>query len=417
MVVPILMPRQGQSVESCIISKWHKRKGDHVEVGEVLFTYETDKAAFEEESKVSGTLLDIFYEEGEDVPVLTNICVVGVNGDVSFQDYKRIETNEIPLKAADEQIHTKITHIESSKPLEDKLKISPRARNLAERTGVETSIIDGTGPYGRIIETDVKRAKDEAVSSALSVQAVEVSQIKGGYERDVEPPYTDLPLSNIRKRIAAAMLTSLTTTAQLTLNASFDASEVLDYIKKAKTAKDIVQNETFGINDSILFAVSRVITRHKEINSHFLDDKIRKFNNVNLGFAVDTDRGLIVPTIFGAEKISLSSISIEVRQLANEARSGSISPDKLKGASFTVTNLGAFGIETFTPVLNPPQTAILGVGAVVQRVKETDGVYSYYPSIGLSLTFDHRSIDGAPAARFLKDLKLNLENFTLLLSI
>jgi len=391
MVVPVLMPRQGQSVESCIISKWHKRKGDAVEEGEILFTYETDKAAFEEEAKVKGTILDIFYEEGEDVPVLTNVCVIST---------------------------------------EENYKISPRARNLAERTGVDANLVSGSGPLGRIIEKDIVMAKNEGVAilsriddkpsvkEEVKAKPVVSSTPVPDTDRVTAFPeeFTDIPLSNIRKVIAKAMHHSITSTAQLTLNASFDATDLLDYIKKIKRSKDLLNIESITLNDIILFTVSRTILNHKELNAHYFDDKLRLFNNVHIGIAVDTERGLMVPTIFNADKMTLNEISYRVKQIAQECRTGNINPDNLKGASFTVTNLGSLDIESFTPVLNPPQTAILGVGMIVQRVKEVDGQFTYYPAIGLSLTFDHRAVDGAPAARFLKNLKTSLENFSALLA-
>jgi pyruvate dehydrogenase E2 component (dihydrolipoamide acetyltransferase) len=163
----------------------------------------------------------------------------------------------------------------------------------------------------------------------------------------------------------------------------------------------------------VLFAVSRVILNHKDLNAHWLDDVMRIFDNVNLGIAVDTERGLMVPTLMAAETMTLNELSANAKALIKETQSGSISPDKLSGGTFTVTNLGSLGVESFTPVINPPQVAILGVCAITQRIK-ADG--SVYPAMGLSLTFDHRALDGAPAAKFMKALCDNLANFNLLLA-
>ena len=170
------------------------------------------------------------------------------------------------------------------------------------------------------------------------------------------------------------------------------------------------------LNDMILFAASRVLLGHASLNAHYLDDTMRFFKTVNLGIAVDTERGLMVPTVFGAEKMSLNALSAAAKSVISEAQSGTISPDKLKGASFTVTNLGSLGIESFTPVLNPPQTGILGVCSITRKIKEVNGTDVSYPAMGLSLTFDHRALDGAPAAKFLKELCFALENFDLLLT-
>ena len=170
------------------------------------------------------------------------------------------------------------------------------------------------------------------------------------------------------------------------------------------------------LNDIVLYAVSRTILDFKEMNAHYLDDKMRYFNNVHLGIAVDTDRGLLVPTLKYVNKMSLNEISVNAKSLIKEAQGGTINPDKLQGASFTITNLGSLGVESFTPVINPPQTGILGVCGLTTKVKEVGGELKAYQAMGLSLTFDHRALDGAPAAKFLKALCNNLENFDLLLA-
>jgi len=451
---PVIMPRQGQSVESCIISKWHKQKGDKVQVGDILFTYETDKATFDEEAKVEGILLDIFFEEGDDVPVLTNVCVIGEEGaDASVFDPRKQAGDKPAEKTAETEIPA--PQAETAAPVQqpmaavdgERIKISPRARNLAERTGVDYRYANPTGPYGRIIERDIlamqetgpfvtASARDEyqkldrkVVGTGLGgrittedLQKAATGPAAASVEAPVAAPapaeedYVDVKLPNIRKVIAKAMHQSLSTTAQLTLNTSFDATDILNYRKKVKENRERLGLENITLNDIILYAVSRTILDHKELNAHFLDDKMRIFNNVHLGIAVDTDRGLMVPTIFNANKKSLNEISKEAKALVNSCKQGTISPDLLKGASFTITNLGTLDIESFTPVLNPPQTGILGVNTVVQRAKEVNGEIVYYPAMGLSLTFDHRALDGAPAARFLKDLKTNLENFSILLA-
>ena len=168
----------------------------------------------------------------------------------------------------------------------------------------------------------------------------------------------------------------------------------------------------------VLYAVSRTLSAHANLNAHYFEEegKMRLFSAVNLGIAVDTERGLLVPTLFGADKLSLNEISVKAKELITAAQKGSIAPDLLRGASFTITNLGSLGVESFTPVINPPQTGILGVDTITRRIKEVAGKDVFYPAMGLSLTFDHRAIDGAPAARFLRDLCANLENFDLLLA-
>ncbi|NLY97393.1 MAG: 2-oxo acid dehydrogenase subunit E2, partial [Clostridiaceae bacterium] len=231
------------------------------------------------------------------------------------------------------------------------------------------------------------------------------------------PEYTEEPLSNIRKLIGKSMHQSLSEMAQLTLHSSFNATAIQSYRQKVKAAAELLGLSNITLNDIILFAVSRVIKKHKALNAHYTGTSMKYFNHVHLGMAVDTDRGLMVPTIFNADQKSLNEIAIESKKLAEACRTGKINPDLLQGGTFTVTNLGGLGVESFTPVINPPQTAILGVCNIVQRPIMTDKGISLYPAMGLSLTFDHRAVDGAPAAKFLKDLGEALESFELLMAI
>ncbi|HHV96782.1 MAG TPA: 2-oxo acid dehydrogenase subunit E2 [Clostridiaceae bacterium] len=476
MAVPVIMPKQGQSVESCIITKWHKKKGDRVKAGDLLFTYETDKATFDEEAKVDGVILEIFFEEDEDVPVLTNVCVIGEEG----EDYSEFDPRgpQKPTQSAEDTTSKEAQEtisVESSSGINlnktqesavqdiqpgERIKISPRARNYAEKIGIDYRYATSTGPHGRIIERDIIAlqekgpvftfaAKDVAMEYQTGIPTegtglggrIRIEDLKKEAEVPVtqqsaeaassvaapvhtaaklpeehEPEYVEVKLTNIRKVIAKSMHQSLANSAQLTLHTTFDATEILNFRKKIKENKDKLGLQNITINDIILYAVSRTLLNHKYLNAHFLDDKIKLFNVVHLGVAVDTERGLMVPTIMYANKKSLNEISAEVKALVSECQKGTINPDLLKSGTFTVTNLGMLDIESFTPVINPPQTGILGVNNVVQRVREVNGQYEYYPAMGLSLTFDHRAIDGAPAARFLKELKENLENFTLLLT-
>jgi pyruvate dehydrogenase E2 component (dihydrolipoamide acetyltransferase) len=229
--------------------------------------------------------------------------------------------------------------------------------------------------------------------------------------------HTEVRLSNIRKVIARAMHQSLAVTAQLTLNASFDAANILAYRKALKAGGEALGLSNITLNDIVLFAAVKTLLKHPELNAHLLEDTMHVYSTVHLGIAVDTERGLMVPTLRHADRLSLNELAQQVKDLAKACQESSINPDLLKGATFTVTNLGALGIESFTPVLNPPQTGILGVNAIVYRQRESGTGFETYPAMGLSLTFDHRAVDGAPAARFLKDLKLYLENFSVLLAL
>jgi pyruvate dehydrogenase E2 component (dihydrolipoamide acetyltransferase) len=203
--------------------------------------------------------------------------------------------------------------------------------------------------------------------------------------------------------------------AQLTHHSSADATAMLALRARYKTGAKSGEPD-ITLNDMLLFAVARVLKRHPDMNAHFLGDRLRRFEPVNLGIAVDTERGLMVPTLFGADSMSLEEISVKSRELAGKCRDGAISPDMLSGGTFTVSNLGSLGVELFTPVINPPQTGILGVCAMLERPRRSkDGQVSFYPAMGLSLTYDHRAVDGAPASRFLKDLCDSISNFDKLL--
>ena len=210
------------------------------------------------------------------------------------------------------------------------------------------------------------------------------------------------------------MMTSLSTTAQLTNSGSFNAASIMNYRAALKTVGQGLDRIT--INDIILYAVAHTLKNHKILNAHLVNDEMHYFGSVNLGIAVDTDRGLMVPTLFGADMMTLKEISENAKNLIKTAQSGSISPDLLQGASFTVTNLGTLGVEHFTPVINPPQTGILGVCSIIERIRTSDGKITAYPAMGLSLTYDHRAVDGAPAAKFIQELKANLEDFPAFIS-
>ncbi len=401
----VIMPKAGITVESCIIGEWLKQVGDQIKVGDVLFTYETDKASFECESTEEGELLAIFFEEGDEVPCLENVCAVGPKGEPT----DCLKPGAAPAAAQEVAAAPVAAAAEAASPAAQIVPgapVSPRAAKLAKAAGVDASLAVGTGPEGRIIERDVQKLIDSGVASAP----------KAACACDDGPAYEDVKFSGIRRAISKSMHTSLSTMAQLTHTTSFDATNILAYRKMLKNAGDEYAGITLG--DIILYAVSRTLLNHPDLNANMLDDNsIRLFKHVNLGVAVDTPRGLMVPTIFNADQMSLLEISKAVKQLAAECRDGAISPDKLSGGSFTVSNLGNMGVESFTPVINPPQTGILGVCGTVERVRKgADGSIQIYPAMGLSLTYDHRAVDGTPAAKFQKELGKNLENFTTLLA-
>lgn len=437
MANPVIMPRQGQSVEACIITAWHKKEGDTVSEGELLFSYETDKSAFDEKSPVSGTLLAILAGEGDVVPCLDTVCVIGEAG----EDISALTGNTPPAETKEEApAAPAVQPASSAKPVPregDILRISPRAKALALKTGVDMTRVVPTGPHGRIIQRDIDAALDSgyhgtvadveaylaggykgsravAVSQGTALEAVEQQAetvyVAGGTEFSL---YEEVPMTGVRKAISRSMCASLTEMAQLTLNASFDATSIMEYRKQLKENAELLGLPKITLNDMVLYAVSRTLLDHPYINANLVGETFRLFRHANIGLAVDTDRGLLVPTLFGADSMTLSQIAAASKEAAGRARSGQLTPDEMSGGSFTVTNLGSLGIESFTPVINPPQTAILGVCTITNRLR-ADG--TVYPAMGLSLTFDHRAVDGAPAAKFLADLCSMLENFNLLLA-
>ena len=400
----VIMPKAGITVESCIIGEWLKQVGDQIKIGDILFTYETDKASFECESTAEGELLAIFFEEGEEVPCMENVCAVGPKGEPT--DCLKPGAAPLVVEAAVEAapvVASETAAVEVQ--IVPGAPVSPRAAKLAKAAGVDASLATGTGPNGRIIERDVQKLIEQGVPASAKTAVCD------------GPAYEDVKFSGIRRAISKSMTTSLHTMAQLTHNTSFDATAILNYRKALKAAGGEYAGITLG--DIILYAVSRTLLNHPDLNANMLDDNsIRLFKHVNLGVAVDTPRGLMVPTIFNADQKSLLEISKEVKELAAQCRDGAISPDKLSGGSFTVSNLGNLGVESFTPVINPPQTGILGVCGTTDRVRKgKDGGIEIYPAMGLSLTYDHRAVDGTPAAKFQKELGQNLENFTCMLAL
>ncbi|MBR6289845.1 MAG: 2-oxo acid dehydrogenase subunit E2 [Clostridia bacterium] len=435
MASTVIMPRQGQSVESCIITEWKKKKGDKVSEGEILFSYETDKSAFDEPSQFSGTVLACLAEEGEVVECLAPVCIIGEEGEDISSLLGGAKKEEAPAaetaaeqkeeKTTAQQIAPEVTKNESG----DRIRISPRAKNLALKTGVDMTAVQPTGPHGRIIERDINRALDEGktgtTDGVLDFLSGKIAPAAPAEEKapaaaaapapaaDDLRAYVEEPMSNVRRVIAKSMTASLSEMAQLTLNASFDATALLAYRKTLKEKGEAMGLSKVTINDMVLFAVAKILPQFPDINANLVDGKFRRFAHANVGMAVDTERGLLVPVIFGAEKMTLSELSANAKRLAAGAKEGNLSPDEMSGGSFTVSNLGSLGVESFTPVINPPQTAILGVCCTVNRLR-ADG--TVYPAMGLSLTFDHRAVDGAPAARFLKELCTALESFDLLLA-
>ena len=450
------MPKQGQSVESCIVSEFKVKVGDAVKAGDVLFGYETDKATFEEESQVEGTVLAIFWKDGDEIPVLENVLVIGDPGE-SFEEFKpKGDTAPVPEVIPSETASASLRPLppqaagpsllsgrgwpEVSEGITSSSSaVSPRARKLADEKGVDAAHLVGSGPHGRVIERDVMAAV--AVQGRLTGLAKAklaeggylspgagsglAGAVKGADLKVWKPSHTEglagegtefevVKMSNMRKLIAKSMYNSLQNSAQLTHMLGADARKLQALRKKAKKALEEGKiDANITINDFVCFAVIKALKQFPNVNSHCLGDAMRLFKPVNLGLAVDTERGLMVPAVPHADELDIVALSKALKKVADDSKKGSVNPDLLspEAASFTVSNLGGFGVEWFTPIINVPQSAILGVGTIVPRPKVlADGDYAFVPYLGLSLTYDHRAIDGGEATRFLKQVAAEIEN-------
>ena len=437
MATIVVMPQLGNSVESCIIVEWMIAEGDSVAVDQTLASIETDKSTMEVPSTAEGTVLKLLWEEGDEVPVKDPLIIVGepgedISGLVPGDDAAPVEDAPEKATAAPEQAAPAFATERATGA------VSPRARALAASAGLDTATItEGSGPHGRVIERDVAAAIAAgpvltSAARAAGVSATEGTGIGGrvsvadaGRAAEAAPAApvaapagadfpgasTTAPLKGVRKVVAKRMMESLTTTAQLTLNTTANAAGILALRKKVKNADEALGLNKITLNDLVCFAVSRTLPKYPVFNAHLEDGVLTQFEQVHLGFACDTPRGLLVPVIRSAQALGLKAFSDEAKRLAGGAIDGTLSPDFLSGGTFTVSNIGSFGIETFTPVINLPQTAILGVGAITPRpAVAADGTIGVEQRLNLSLTIDHQVIDGADGARFLRDLVAAIEN-------
>lgn len=394
------MPKQGQSVETCLLLEWNKKKGEQVGKGEILFTYETDKASFEYESPASGTLLETFFNEQDDVPVHTIVAAVGEPGEniEQFRPAPAVHSDKSPDRV--EQSAVSFQENTVSKPASSEAvptagpaAASPRARRKAALRRIDLSNVTGSGPGGRIIERDI------LALPAIDGTAGTLPEGKGLLP-EMDDTVSEVAVSKVRKIIGERMQHSLLQSAQLTMNAFADATGLLSCRRRFKA-----DNADITITDMIAMAVAQTLLSHPELNALYREEKIFRYGHVHLAMAVDTPRGLMVPVVRFADQLPLERLSAMFKELSAKCREGSINPDLLNGGTFTISNLGSFGIESFTPILNPPQVALLGVNAISLRpVGTEEGGFALRPHIGFSLTIDHRVVDGAPGARFLKSL-------------
>lgn len=439
----IVLPQQGNSVESVVLLDWSVAEGDTISEGDTICEVETDKATMEVEATASGTVLKILSNPGDEVAVKTPILVVGEPGE--SLDGLELGEDAHADSSADPAPDTRQAAPPASlsetvvqeRPLDKSMStaVSPRARRSAEQRGVDPAKVTGSGPGGRVIERDVLAAEIPATAAARAdgnIWKTEGSGIGGRVTtadaaapapaagRTIAAPtelLEEVPVAGVRKVIAERMHASLRDTAQLTLHSSADATALRALRARFKASDEAMGLQGVNLNDMVMYAVARTLLDFPALNAHFTGDTIRRFAGVDLGFAVDTAKGLLVPTLRGAHTMSLGHLSAAGKALATRAIEGKAGPDDLSPATFTVTNLGAFGVERFTPILNAPQVAILGVGGISLKAIETPQGVEHRPHIALSLTIDHQAVDGAPGARFLQALSARLAQFDLLLAL
>jgi pyruvate dehydrogenase E2 component (dihydrolipoamide acetyltransferase) len=437
MATPVVMPRQGQSVESCILVDWHVAVGDSVKAGQEVASIETDKAVFEIESPAEGTVLELFFETGDDIPVLTTIAAIGNPGE-DVSDIKPGSDSGSTVEAAPAPAGEAAPPEPVSPPVaapvpapadvaRGRVSASPRARRRAVTAGINIQQIGGTGPGGRVIERDVVAAEQSgarispAAKAAMSKEMLTAPSSGSGPGglvltsdlTEAAPEDTVIKVSGIRKIVAERMHQSLANTAQLTLHTSFNAAAVLRTRAQIKAEGESRGLPNITLNDMIVYAVAGTLRQHAELNAHFLGETIKQFGTAHIGVATDTPRGLLVPVLRNASTLSLIDVSKNLKLLTQAAQAGKSPPSDLSGGTFTITNMGMIGIENFTPVLNAPEVAILGVGGIAIKPAEIDGEIRFIKSIPLSLTIDHQAVDGAPGARFLQDLVSALDGFEL----
>lgn len=418
----VIMPKQGLQMTEGYITVWKKKEGELVSVGEPLFEMETDKLNIVIDAQAAGTLLKIVHPEGATVPVTEVIAYIGEPGET--------------IETADDADRSDTTSPEE--PKGRRTFSTPRARMRAEERGVDLEALTGSGPEGLIIERDVLSFAPAPVKSASPLaraiadrEGVQIDQVHGTGDRgkvmaaDVrshvkaalvttpEPEAEDrlIPMDGMRRGIASLMKKSLETQAQANHRMAVDMSECVRMRNQLKA-----QDRKVGFTDIIIMAAARALREHPGINVMRDGDSILVRNAVNIGIAVETDQGLLVPVLTHVDRRSLSNIAAASADLAQRARNGRLMPDEVGGGTFTVTNLGMYGIDSFTAICNAPESAILAVGAIRKKpVVRADGTIVVRDMMWLSLSYDHCVIDGAPAARFLQKIAQYLEEPAMML--
>ena len=460
MATKIILPKLGQTMEEGTIVEWFKGEGDPVERGDALFSVESDKAVLEVEAKAKGVLRKVLVPAGEKVPIMTPVAIVGApDEDISdlLTEGGPAATREPTAASAPAQGEqaprpevpgTEYREVEQA-PVHaagERIVASPRARRVAAEMGVDLAYVAGSGPNGRIIEKDVlayaasqpkatplaRRVAAEAGMPLAAVPSgggrVTAEQVRAAAQPAPSPRTRGegwgegpsegavTPMAGVRAVIANRMATSAHTTAAVTLQSVVDATELVALRTRLKEAFEKELGFAIGYNDLLAYIVARCLAEFPYMNARLDPEGIRQLPEVNLGLAVDSERGLVVPVIRGAQRMGVKELALEFRALVARAREGRAQPDDLTGGTFTITNLGMFGVDAFSPIINLPECAILGVGRIRPEPVAVDGQVAVRQRMWLSLTFDHRLVDGAPAARFLQAIMRYIESPYLLLA-
>jgi len=398
MATKVVMEALSPTMEEGRLVEWKKNEGDAVAVGDVLAEVETDKAVMELVARAAGVLIKRLVPAGTTVPVAQPVAWIGAAGEAVPGEAASVNVEVMQVAPAQPVAAAPVlptTPAAKAAPiavpvLSGRVKASPLARRIAAEQGVDLARVTGTGPEGRIIRRDL-----DDLASADATEGISLST------------FEDIPLSQMRKAIAKRLVQSIGPIPTFYLTAEVDMERAHD----ARTALLALDDKgKFSFNDLIIRATAAALRQHPNVNAWWLDDHIRQWHDVNIGVAVAIDDGLITPIIRHADRKGLREISAEVRELAGRARAKKLQPDEYTGATFSISNLGMFGIDEFTAIINPPEAAILAVGRIEQKAVVTDGRIEARWRMRITLSCDHRAIDGASGAAFLKTLVGMLEN-------
>ena len=399
MATEVILPRLGQGMESGTIVRWLKSEGEPVEKGEPLFELDTDKVTQEVEAETNGVLLKIAVTEGE-VPVGETVAFIGTEGEDVPEVASKASAPPEPEAASNSLLQAK-EEPTAAPPASGngRIKASPLARRLARERGIDLTALRGTGPEGRIVADDVEHAEAGAPAATPASDSL------------LQPPVTSgeiqrVPLSNVRKTIARR-LTEAWQIPVFQLQASADMTRVNALVARLRERDPGVR---LTVTDVLTKVCAQALMRHREVNAEFMEEAILLHPSANVGLAVAAPQGLVVPVIRSAERLSLTEIARVRGDLVGRARENKLRAEDLEGGTFTISNLGMYAVQSFTAVLNPPQAAIVAVGATEDRVVPADGGTAVRPMVTLTGTFDHRAVDGAPAAAFLQTLRESLED-------